>query len=333
MTRQLAAESPTVSDYRVNLGERLYNLALFLNGAGQNEQSVAAYREAIAVFRKLAEELPQIPLHRRTLAMCLGALPTSLKEMGKLEEAVTASAESVAILRRLVKEDPKTPQYREELASTLDKHGVHLSAVKKWPDAIASSNEAITVFEKLVQDVPDEPHYGEELARALDNQVALLIDHRDYAKGLLLLDRARPLLAAALKANPNYSQYQVDTSDQRAISVRCLAGMGKIDEALAAADAIVAHGWKPIDDCYNSACALAQCVAIINAQDAVPAEKRAEQARLFSEHAVSKLKLAAQKGFTNAAGARRDDDLRSLRGRQDFEAVLAEIEAKAPKKK
>jgi eukaryotic-like serine/threonine-protein kinase len=332
VTRQLAAESPTVTEHRENLGERLYNLAILLNGADQREQSVAAYREAIAVFRKLAEELPQKPSHRRTLAMCLGGMANCQQELGKHQEAASADGESITILRGLAKEDPKTPQYREELALGLYNYSVLLAAMKKSTEAEESAHESVRGFEKLVQDVPEEPHYGEELARALVQQAHLLIGHREYASGMRSLDRARPLLEAALKANPDYSLYQTDAVAHRLAVAQCLAGEGKFNEALTAAEEIARLNGKPID-CYYSACALAQCVVVINAQDALPAKKRAEQARIFSEHAISKLRLAAEKGYTDASQVRKDDDLRSLRGRKDFEAVLAEIEAKVPKKK
>jgi eukaryotic-like serine/threonine-protein kinase len=333
ISRQLAAEAPTVVTHRDNLGTRLYNLAILFARDDHNEQAIAAYREAIAVYRKLAEELPQILVYRRTLAICLEAVAATLNEMGKNEESLTISVESIAILKEMVKQDPKTPQNSEELANSLDKYGIHLLALKKVAEADASFAESVGVYEKLVQAVPDEAHYGEELARALVHQAQILRERRDYAKSMHLLDRARPLLDAALKANPSYSLYQNDASAHRTMVAECLVGAGKFAEALAAAEAIAGLGWNPSNDCYNSACALAQCVLVINAQDALPAEKRAEQARLFSERAIGQLRLAVQKGFTDAANARKDNDLRSLRGRKDFEAVLAEIEAKAAKKK
>ncbi len=333
VSRQLAADAPTVIAHRDNLGVRLYNLAVLFQRDDHNEQAIAAFREAIAVYRKLAEELPQIPEYRRTLAICLEAVASTLKDMGKVEESLTTDAEAIAILKQMLKQDPKTPQNSEELANSLDKQGLHFLAVKKSAEAGASFTEAISVYEKLVAAVPDEAHYGEELARALVHQAQFLRERRDYTKSLLLLDRARPLLDAALKANPRYSLYQLDASAQRTAVAQCLVGTGKFAEGLAAAEAIAGLGWDPANDCYNSACALAQCVAVIDAQNALPAEKRTEQSRLFSERAIAQLNLAQKKGFTDAAQARKDDDLRSLRGRKDFEAVLAEIEAKAPKQK
>src|SRR5262249_13797021 len=164
------------------------------------DKSVTAYREATALFKKLCEELPNLPNHRQMLAKCHTGLAEVFFELGRQHEAGQENLEARTILRQLATDDPKTPGYREELALSLDHRGILLDANHKSAEAEASYREAIQVYDRLVREVPEEPHYGEEMGRALTHLANLERDRKEYSNGVALLDRARPLLDAALRA-------------------------------------------------------------------------------------------------------------------------------------
>jgi serine/threonine protein kinase len=329
ITRRLADASPTVSEYRERLGGRLYNLAILLQTLKRLDQAEAAYREATSVFKKLTAELPNVPSHRRSLAKCLNGLSGILNDRGHLDEADLTVRESVEVLRRLVSENPKAPDYREDLAVCLDNRGLFLLDLKKPADAVASHREAEQIYEALVRANPEEPHYGEELARTLIHQAIVERDRKEYAKALPLLDRARPLLEAAIKANPKYDVYQKDTRSHRSELAACLAGTGKLVEALATAEGIAKLDWKPATDAYETACALAKCIPVIEGQASLSPERRAEQSRLFSERASAALRLAVDKGYSDAGKLKENEDLRPLRDRKDYQELVAELEKKS----
>jgi serine/threonine protein kinase/tetratricopeptide (TPR) repeat protein len=75
---------------------------------------------------------------------------------------------------------------------------------------------------------------------------------------------------------------------------------------------------------YNAACAYALCAGgpgRAGAADATPL------ARQSADDAVALLKRAVARGFKDPARLKRDRDLDSLRGREDFKKLLAELEA------
>jgi tetratricopeptide (TPR) repeat protein/tRNA A-37 threonylcarbamoyl transferase component Bud32 len=326
--RRLVELSPTVTDYRDQLGTHLHNLALLFAATDQVEQSEATYREAVSVHKKLTEELPNVAAHRRVLGNCYDGLAVCLRGQNRFAEAAAADREAVTLLRRIVSDDPKTPASREELAICLDNLGSSVRKLKRPAEADASHREAVTIYEALVRDIPEEPHYGEELGRALTHLAQAHRDRGDYARALPLLERARPLLDAALKANPNYELYHEDVRKHRAALAACQAGTGKLDEALATADGIGKLGWKPRDDALMAAYAYSWCVATLDAQASLTSARRAEQSRLFGDRAIAALRLAVDNGYSDVRHLKEDDDLRPLRDRKDFQELMTRMEKK-----
>ena len=140
-------------------------------------------------------------------------------------------------------------------------------------------------------------------------------------------------MEAALKANPDYDLYHGDIRSYRSTLAACQAGTGKFGEALATAEGIEKLGWEAKSDAFMAACAYSSCVAALEGQAGLSAERRAEQSRLFSERAIAALRLAVAKGFSEIRHVKEDEDLRPLRDRKDFQELVAEMGNKAGKGK
>jgi eukaryotic-like serine/threonine-protein kinase len=329
LSRRLAEAYPVVTEYRERLGARLYNLALLLKSVDQREKAEVAYREAVGVFKKLIEERPNVLTHRRTLAKCLSGLSGVLQDGGHLDQAEAEAREAVSLNRGTVSENPKAPGDREELALSLDNLGLILASRNKLADAEAAYLEAARTYEKVAQEVPEEPHYGEELARCLVHTAKLQCDRKEYARAFPLVERARPLLDAALKANPKYDIYRANKRTLLATLASCQTGARKFDDATATAEGIAKLGWEPASDAYGSASAFAKCFVVVEGLTDLAPARRDELVKLFGGHAVTNLRLAVNKGFADVRHMKSDDDLRPLRNRQDYQDLVAEMEKKA----
>jgi hypothetical protein len=72
----------------------------------------------------------------------------------------------------------------------------------------------------------------------------------------------------------------------------------------------------------------------IAAQDVqVPEEKRKKAAQSYADRALALLREAVRCGYRDAAHMQKDPDLDPLRGRDDFQKLLAELEKGARKGK
>jgi hypothetical protein len=85
---------------------------------------------------------------------------------------------------------------------------------------------------------------------------------------------------------------------------------------------------------YDLACDWAVCIPLVgwgkDARELTDAEK-AERQRLGDE-AMKALRQAADAGWRNVEQWKKDEDLDALRGRDDFQKLLAELEAKTEQK-
>ena len=81
-------------------------------------------------------------------------------------------------------------------------------------------------------------------------------------------------------------------------------------------------------DAYNAACALAQCVPVVEKHTKLPENKRQELARSYADRALAMLGQAVAKGYKDAAHMKKDTDLDPLRSHPEFQELLKELDAK-----
>jgi hypothetical protein len=92
-----------------------------------------------------------------------------------------------------------------------------------------------------------------------------------------------------------------------------------------------AQQWERLDrtdpeSLYSAACMRAVTAAVLRATDKSPAG--AQQAGAEADLAVGWLKRAVAAGYQDAAHLKQDHDLDDLRQRPEFQAVIAQLEAK-----
>jgi hypothetical protein len=92
----------------------------------------------------------------------------------------------------------------------------------------------------------------------------------------------------------------------------------------------VCFGGLEVEDAVNTAEAIRYKVLDIATSAARAAEAwRQQQARFYGDQALAMLRTAVARGYKDAAHMKEDKDLDPLRGRGDFQKLLAELEAAA----
>ena len=87
-------------------------------------------------------------------------------------------------------------------------------------------------------------------------------------------------------------------------------------------------GWDPPGNAYDAACALALCVPIVREDQQLDVTKREAAIQFFADEAMKMLLAAVSKGFKNRQQMMEDTDLAPLRGREDFQKLIAELDGK-----
>jgi hypothetical protein len=81
-------------------------------------------------------------------------------------------------------------------------------------------------------------------------------------------------------------------------------------------------------DLYNLACWCARLSALVRTTDPSPAG--AKQADADADRAMDWLRKAVAAGYRNVVNMERDSSLDALRGRKDFQELMASLRSKAP---
>ena len=357
---KLAADFPALPTYRQQLATTHNNLGNLLSDSGEPEQAAAAHRKALAIQEKLTADFPAVPVHRQHLATTYNNLGNLLSDLGKRAEAEAEAAygQALALQEKLAADLPAVPAYRWELARTHSNLGLALRKWGKGAKAEAAYRKALSIQEKLAADFPAVPHYRIALgssqgtfgnlllvnkhpeqalpwyAKAIANLESALGQVKDDPTARLFLRNAHWSRAQALDALKRHAEAVADWDKVVALSSKAerplfrmsravsRVRVGQVDAALKEADAL-AKSMKVIM-LYNAACVFA-----------LAADRREEGAGMPSKEqcakrAIALLYQAIARGFRDAAHLKREDDLKALRGRADFQKLLAELEMKSP---
>jgi hypothetical protein len=108
------------------------------------------------------------------------------------------------------------------------------------------------------------------------------------------------------------------------------AHAGLLDQASAvqAAERLRDLGWDPPGNTYDAACAVAQCIPIVEKAEGLDAAKRRATVQFYGDQAMAMLRAAVAKGYKDIEHLKKDDDLKPLREREDFKKLVTELEAK-----
>jgi hypothetical protein len=187
---------------------------------------------------------------------------------------------------------------------------------------------------------PNEPPSGDVTPLAVqqrDNAVCLRIEDawlagprprvEDYLPELPAEERP-VLLRELLGIEVAYRQHQGETPAPAEYRTRfpeltqlsLAAGQvqtGQLDRGVAAADELARSPQVTAETLYDCACVYAQAAA---------ATREAGTAERYAARAVTLLRDAVAKGFKDATHMKRDENLDSLRKRDDFQKLLTELE-------
>jgi serine/threonine protein kinase/tetratricopeptide (TPR) repeat protein len=320
---RLVLEHASVPEYRSLLAYCYQCLGWLLNGVGRHAAAETEWRAAVRERQHLVDEHPSVPDYRSNLAWCHNALGNVLDGLHKHTEAEVEYRAAIKEQRRLADDNPKVATYRKVLADDHTSLGVWLTHLGRAADAEAEYRAVLAIEHQLLKSFPQEPDCHNTLAGTLVNLAILRRDGHQPREAKKLLNEARPHHEAALKANPNHALYRQFHANNLGVLTPVLVELGDRDGLLALAERYRAGVGEPQDDLYNAASRVSKCVELVQKDGSVAESERADLARSYAEHAMGLLTQALKAGYGNAAWMRDDPDLQPLRGRQDFQKLLA----------
>ncbi len=350
LRKKLVADFPTRGEYHLDLVRTHHNLGVLARMAGRLTESEQHFSAALALQQRLVAEFPNRPEYRSEMASCHNYIAGVLRSSGRLSEAEQHFSAALALQQRLVAEFPNRPEYRSEMASCHNNLGLLLQATGRIKEAEAAYNQAITVCKGLSADFPAVSEHQITLAAACCNLGHLLRDtdraepslapfgeaiatlravlerrpkellarqflrnsHWGRAKSYDLLGRYAEALAdrnRALELDPGHSTLRLERA-------RSLLQTGQVAEAVAEANKLrTLPGWDA-QNLYDLACIYA-----------LAAGHEVTQKAEYAHSAMELLRRAVRAGWKDVGHAKLNPDLNSLRDRDDFHKLLADLEA------
>jgi eukaryotic-like serine/threonine-protein kinase len=306
---KLAADFPNVPAYRQDLGSSHHNLGLLLAGLGKRPEAEYQYRQALTIKERLAADFPTVPEYRQGLATSHMNLGNLLKNLGNRPEAEQQYRAGLAIQEQLAADFPAMEDYQVTLAGSycnlgnLVREGAQPGESLPWYDKAIRT--LLPICEKdrrliLAKEFLRNSHMGR--ARAYHDQ------HK-YAEAVKDWDKAVEL--SPLQEQPKY----------RAARATARIQAGQVAEAVAeVAELTTTPNWNA-GQWYTFACVYA-----------VASGKSVDKNQEYAKRAMELLEKAVQAGYKDAGHMAKDTDLDSLRGRDDFKKLLADLDKKAPAK-
>jgi serine/threonine protein kinase len=324
--KKLAADFPAVPEYRSELARSDNSLGILLAETGRRKDAEAAWLDALALQKQLAADLPTVPAHRFEMARIHNNLGMLQKEAGRPKQAEASWSEALALYKALAAEFPAMAIYRLELAGIYNNQGNLLKDTGHPKDAEKSFQDALRIQKRLVADYPAVPDYQIELANTMAGLAELAYGRKDYSTAHQLLEQAQPHVKAALDANPRSPVYRAVFCAHRQLLAATQLDLGDHAAAAEAAADLARVAFEPVPDAYKAACFLSRCTALAD-QDAKLSEARRKQlVQSYPDQAMAALRQAVAKGYKDAAQMKKDKDLDPLRGRPDFQKLLAELD-------
>jgi tetratricopeptide (TPR) repeat protein len=326
--KQLAADFPSRPEFRRDLGTSHFNWGNLLKDTGRLPEAEKDYEQAVGIQKQLAADFPSRPDFRHDLARSYNNRGLHLYTTGRLPEAENDYGLAVGILKQLAADFPSRPDFRRELALCHNDRGVLLKATGRLTEAQKDLDQALRIRKQLAADLPNKPDLRTELAGTCVNLALLHQQQGNWAAAKRVLLEGRPHHLAALEANPRHPLYWQFYRNHLIVLTTVHAALLEPEDAVRTAETRRDVGWNAPADAYDAACALGQCASIAAKHDKLDDRHRKEAAQFYSDAAMKLLGDAVSKGYRDVVHMKKDTRLDPLRQRQDFQKLIAELEAK-----
>jgi tetratricopeptide (TPR) repeat protein len=329
--QKLADANPANAEFQFQLAILHNNIGHDLRALGKSAEALAEHGQAMAIVRKLVEANPTHIQFQMHLAGSHNNIGLVQSQMGRPAEALAAQSEALAIRQSLVDAHPAVTEFQSDLGWCYDQIGILLLQMGKPAEALEAHGKTLAIMQKLAEANADNTEVQKDLACSHCYLGRVLARLERFPEAFTSLDAGLSLHQKLVDGDPENTNYRSTLACGHAYrgEARIRAGQS----AGAAADLRRAvELWAKASaldtthiSAYDSRFELARAFALLAGldKDAKSGVKTAEAAT-FADRAVSALRDAINAGGLNWQSELKDPDFDAIRGRADFQKLLAE---------
>jgi serine/threonine protein kinase/tetratricopeptide (TPR) repeat protein len=324
--QKLAEANRAVTEFQYSLAIYQNNIGEVLSAAGKPEEALTAYRKALAIRQKLVDANPAVPSVQSSLARSHYGIGNVMSHMGKPEEAMASYRKALAIWQKLVDANPAVTRFQGLLAQAHRDIARLLELTGKPEEAMEACRKALAIDLKLSNANPTVPDFQRDLATAHNNLGRLLARQKRFAEAFTHLDGGLAIRQNLAEANPKNTWYTNALGNSHAYRGWALVRSEQPSKAAADLRRAV-ELWAKAPD-TETRLERSRTLALLAGLggDAKTGVTTAE-AVAFADQAVAGLRDAINAGW-GWPDELKEPDFDALRGRDDFQKLLAEVEAR-----
>jgi serine/threonine protein kinase len=290
---------------------------------GRRDDALGFYQKAHDIRKRLADQNPQVSSYQGDLADSLTDLGAIHMAKGDLKDALDCFKGALKIHEQLVRVDPNVAGRQNDLARSHTHCGEVLSAAGQHQDALRAFGRAREIEERLVKANPERYEFRHDLARALDLSGLTLgkLDRHDEA--LAALREAVEQERVALARAPAVARYGRALNGHYGTLGEVARAAGRPEESAAALLEQRRLCQDQPQELYRIAAELVLTARVVGRGKAEPSPEEQAQRRRYDDLAVETLRQALARGYHDLNRLRTDPGLAELRGRDDFQGLLA----------
>jgi serine/threonine protein kinase/lipoprotein NlpI len=323
--KQLVADFPAKPEYRQELAGTHGNRGRLLRDTGRPKDAEKDFEQALSIQKQLAADFPAKPGYRQDLFRSHYHRGILLRDTGRPKEAEKDFEQALSIQKQLAADFPDRPEFRTDLASIHNNRGILLHDTGRLKEAEQDYEQALSIQRQLVAEFPNRPDRRNDLAGTCVNLAALHQEQGNWSAAKALLREGWPHHLAALKASPRNPIYRQFYRNYLGVLSGVHAGLLEQHEAVRSAETCRDLGWNAAADAFTAACGLSLCVAAVAKHDKLNEKQRKEAVQFYGDAAMKMICHAVSKGYNDV---RELKNLDSLRQREDFKKLIAELEGK-----
>ncbi len=321
---------PEMPQHRYALAKTYSALGVVYQDADQADSAATMCQHAQDVLNKLVQDYSDVTEYQSLLAATQMNLGQVYMMKGWHEKAATALNEARRIYEVLAEGPPDgLPEDWQFLARSHTLLGRAYLEADHTEKAEKEEQQALRIFQKLAQEHQDVPEYAYdvgrcrmELGRTADCAGRPEAALEEYAKAIESLEQAR---------HNGYLRARILLLAARFNRAAVLAQRGDHARATEEAEALVRQGDLPAL-VYNAACVFSRAVAGADHDTKLSYTDRNHLKARYADRAMEYLRQAVAKGWRRPSIMKVDRDLDPLRAREDFQKLLAELEASSANK-
>jgi tetratricopeptide (TPR) repeat protein len=327
--QKLADANPAVARHQKDVTTGHFNIGNLLTRMGKLEEGQQALQKALPILQKLTTANPAVTEFQHDLARCYGMIGWSLLKLGRPRESAEACRKALDVYQKVVEANPANTLYQELLGSLQNTIGQALGQTGKLEEAMEAQLKALATSQKLVDGNPTVTPYEGHLAESHTQLGRLLVRQKRFAEAFSHIDAGLAICQKLTKAEPENTENTSSLGYSHAYRGWALVRSGQASKA--AADlrrAVELWAKEPAPDIemrFERSRALALLAGL--GGDAKSGVTK-EEAAAFAGQAVAALANAVTAGWA-WPGELKEPDFDALRGRADFQKLVAEVEEKA----